>query len=95
MPFFPRILVHFVGFGGRIGQGRLIEGLLGQGLQTVTELHKFGSLQVEFAGQLGSRGSLGDPQQDQHHLGRLLACLRQNRPGEGVEHSPAAATTIV
>lgn len=95
MPFFPRILVHLVGLGDGIGHGRLVQGLLRQALQAMSERQQFGAVQTEFTRQLRRGDSLSDAAQDQHDLGWRFGRSGKHRPREGVEDAAAGTTAVI
>ncbi len=95
MPFFPRVLVHFIRLRGRIRQRAWLQGCLGQRLQTVPPAEQLGPLATQFPGQLRRRGSLGDAAEEQQHVQGAFLRSVQHRPGIGVEDPAAAPTAII
>jgi hypothetical protein len=95
-PFFPGVLVHLVGLGGRVGQRQLLlGGLPGQGLEAVPEFEQVLAVAAQLAGQPRGRHPLAEAAQDQQPLGAGAAGLLQCGAGEGVEHAAAGAALVV
>lgn len=94
-PFFPRVLIHLVGFGGAVSQHREIQRLLCVALQRVSQLQKMHRAGMLFPRQLRGGRSLRDPSQNQQQLARPPMRAVENRAGEGVEHPPTASAAII
>jgi hypothetical protein len=95
MPFFPRVLKHFVGFRDSIRQGGSLQGLLGQGLQTPPHGQKFHAIHLQFSGQLGGGNALSDAAQDQPDLRRGTPCLVQHGSCPGIENAVTVPALII
>jgi hypothetical protein len=68
MPFFPRILVHFVGLGGVIRQRRAVGGGGCTGLDCMSQPEQMLAADADLAGELRGRHPLGDTAEDQEDL---------------------------
>jgi hypothetical protein len=95
-PFFPRVLEHLVRFGRRPGDRTEAGGRFrGQLLEPVPEVQQVHPVAPEFPGQLRRRGSLCDPAEDQHPLGRRASGSLERGPGVHVEHPAAVGAPVI
>jgi hypothetical protein len=96
MPFFPRILVEFVGLDHPIGQRHLLlGGPLGQRLEAVPQLEQVLAVAAQLPGQLGRGDAVGDAADHQQELGTGALGARERRAGEGVEDGAAILAAVV
>jgi hypothetical protein len=95
MPFFPRVLVHLVGFDHRVGERLAGAGPRGRLLEPVPEGQQVGPVALQLAGQLGRGHPLGDAAKDQDDLRGPAMGLVEGRPGEGIEDPAAARAAVV
>src|SRR5205823_5727888 len=79
-PFFPRVLVHLVGLGAVVRQGRAVRPGQGAGLDRVPQFEQVPAADVQLAGRLRRRGPRGDAAEDQEDGGRALV---RPPPGRG------------
>jgi hypothetical protein len=95
MPFFPRVLIHLVGFDHGVAQGVAVHPKSGVALEPVPQLKQVLAVAPQLAGHPGRGGRLGDAAEDQHQLGRRPPDALQGCPGEGVEDAPAVAALVI
>jgi hypothetical protein len=96
MPFFPRVLEHFIGLGCRADyRAHSLSGLQGQPLKPVPEREQVLAVAPQFAGQLSGGRALADAPQDQHQLDGTAVRLLEWGARVRVEHGPAMATPVV
>jgi hypothetical protein len=95
MPFFPRVLVHLVGFDHVVVQRVAVQADPRVFLEAVAQLQQVLAVTAEFTGHPGRGFSRGHAVEDQHDLRGAAVCALQDGPGEGVEDTTAVATLVV
>jgi hypothetical protein len=95
MPFFPRVDVRLIGLDHLIVQRVAVQPQPSVVLEAVPQLEQVLAVAAQLAGQLGRRGRLGHPAEDQQELGRRPPDALQGRRGEGVEDAAAVAALVV
>ncbi|VTR95154.1 unnamed protein product [Gemmata massiliana] len=96
MPFFPRVLEHFIGLGCRTGhRTHVLRGLQSQALKSVPECEPVLAITSEFASQLCGWCALADAPQDQHQLDGRAVRLLERGARVRVKHGPAVAAPVV
>jgi hypothetical protein len=93
IPFFPRVLVHFVGLDHVIVQRVAVEVESGALLEPVPQGQQFLAIAAQLARHLRRGGALSDPTQDHQELRRAAMGPLQGGPREGVE-DPAATAAL-
>jgi hypothetical protein len=90
------ILVHLVGLDLRIvGQRRRVGRLHRSALEPMPQPQQVGPMPIQFAGQLGRGGPLGDPPEDQQNLRGATMSLVKLGAGEGIEDPAAGVTAVI
>jgi hypothetical protein len=93
--FFPRVLVHLVGFGRGIPERVTVQPDPGMLLEAVPQFQQVHPVAAQLTSQLRRRDALGDAAEDQDDLrGSPLHAL-EGRAGEGVEDAAATAALVV
>src|SRR3954454_3140669 len=95
MPFFPRILVGFVGLQDLVVQRHPVAIPKGQVLESVPQVQQLGAVATQLARQLGGGDALGEAADDQYQLAGPPLEAMQGRVGEGIEDPPAVAAAEV
>jgi hypothetical protein len=95
MPFFPRILKHFVGFGHLVRHTALVQRLASEFLQAMPQRQKFRAIAAQLACQLRCRRPLNDAAQNQAHGRRRSTHAMPCRPGEKIEDPSAMCALII
>lgn len=90
MPFFPRILKHFVGLGDGIGQGVCGEREQSLLLNAFAEFVQRLTSEGEFASEFRGGHALGESAQQQDNRRGPFVGGVEHGVGEGVEDAPAA-----
>jgi hypothetical protein len=94
-PFFPRVLVHLVGFSHRVVQAGPVPEEPGGVLEPVAQGEQFLAVAAQLAGQLGGGDALGEAAEDQHQLDDRPPGAPQGRAGQGVEGPMAGLAAMV
>jgi hypothetical protein len=95
MPFFPRILVHFVGLGDIIDQLRLRSLQYSVLLQAMPQLQQHTAVARQLTRQACGRSPLSDTAQDEYDLARSAMRVVKRRFRPGVEDASALKTAVV
>jgi hypothetical protein len=93
MPFFPRILIQFVGFDHGVAQRVAVQPEPRVLLEAVPQLQEVLAIATQLASHPGRGLARRDAVEDQHQLRGAAVCPLQDGPGPGVED--AAAVTAL
>jgi hypothetical protein len=94
-PFFPRVLVHLVGFSHRVVQAGPVPEEPGGVLGPVAQGEQFLAVAAQLAGQPGGGDALGEAAEDQHQLDDRPPGALQGRAGQGVEDPMAGLAAVI
>jgi hypothetical protein len=95
IPFFPRVLVHLVGFDHSVAQGVAVQPEPRVLLEAVPQLQEVLAVATQLAGYLGRGLARRDAVQDQHQLSGAAVRPLQDGPGPGVEDATAVTALVV
>jgi hypothetical protein len=95
MPFFPRVLVHLVGFDHGVAQRVAVQPEPRALLEAVPQLQEVLAVAPQLAGHLGRGLARRNAVEDQHQLRGAAVRPLQDGPGPGVEDATAATALVV
>jgi hypothetical protein len=88
-------LVHLIGLGPVVGQGRVVGGVERAGLDPVPQLQEVLAADPDLAGELGGGSPLGDAAEDQEDLDRAELCPLPMCSCEHIEHASTSLAAVV
>jgi hypothetical protein len=95
MPFFPRVLVHLIGFDHGVTQRVAVQPQPREFLEAVPQLQQVLAVAAQLARHLGGGPAGGDAVQDQHQLRGAAMRPLEGGPAPGVEGAAAVAALVV